>query len=142
MKRVQGQFWIPAWAAPALRPLLRHRFERERLIAHAAIVARETASRPEAVLAEFERIRRRWGLRERGRRRLRIRLPPALRDALDQAAERGFPPWIVWVVATLRAAGADSPESEAIETPKASRLRPAGTYDIGEDTRVGGTGRG
>jgi hypothetical protein len=142
VKRVQGQFWIPAWAAPALRPLLRNRFERERLIAHAAIVARETASRPEAVLAEFERIRRRWGLRERGRRRLRIRLPPALRDALDQAAERGFPPWIIWVVAALRAVGADYPEEVSAEAPKPSKPRPAGTYDIGEDTRVGGRGRG
>jgi hypothetical protein len=64
---------------------------------------------------------------------LRIRLPPALRDDLARAAERGFPPWIVWVVAALRAAGADHPEEASAEASKPSKPRPAGAYDIGEE---------
>lgn len=87
----------------------------------------DALERRRSFLAEFETLYGRYARRERTLR-VRLRLPPGLAARLAEAEASGIRPWIVLVVAAVRAATA-SAEAEKKTAPSASLSphRPAGT---------------
>jgi len=118
---------IPEWAAEAIRPLIRRGPDRDRLLAHLTVAAEDTLERPRTLLAEFETLYGRYARRGQ-QTRVQLCLPQSLATRPAEAETSGIRPWIVLVVAAVRAATA-SAEAEKKTAPSVSLSphRPAGT---------------
>jgi len=121
-------YYVPQWAASAIRLSTRRGPERDRLLAHLAVATEDALQRPRTLLAEFEALYRRYA-RQRPQARVRLRIPQNLATRLTNIEAAGIRPWIVLVVAAARMAITQAGTVEE-RTADLHKLRPGGEFEV------------